>query len=135
MAAQWSQRLQQAQTEEHNRDLYEALKSYSSLAADFGPLREVGEARAAAERLRSSPEFRRAQASLDDQLRKQNSITAPIIAKMISLASNPNGEIVSLPQMRRRRCSPPAGRPSAAALWRLIPAAGRRWSACSWKAS
>ena len=114
VAAQWAQRLQQAQAEEHNHGLYEAFHSYSSLAADFGPLREVGEARAAAERLRSSPEFRRAQATLDDQLRKQNSITAPIIARMISLASNPNGEIASLPQVQQ---SPmpvqPNGRPSA----------------------
>ena len=116
VAAQWSQRLQQAQAEEHNHDFYEALNSYSSLAADFGPLRDVGEARAAVERLRNSPEFHRAQASLDDQLRKQNSITAPIIAKMISLASNPNGEIVSLPQIQQPSAPMqpnPAGRPSA----------------------
>jgi len=114
VAAQWSQRLQQAQAEEHNHDLYEAFHSYSSLAADFGPLREVGEARAAVERLRNSPEFHRAQASLDDQLRKQNSITAPIIARMISLASNPSGEIASLPQVQQSPMPMQAGgRPSA----------------------
>jgi len=116
VAAQWSQRLQQAQAEEHNHDIYEAFHSYSSLAADFGALRDVGEARAALERLRSSPEFRRAQASLDDQLRKQDSITAPIIARMISLTSNPSGELVSLPQVQQppapMQPNPP-GRPSA----------------------
>lgn len=113
VAAQWAQRLQQAQAEEHNHDLYEAFHSYSSLAADFAPLREVGEARAAAERLRGSPEFRRAQASLDDQLRKQNSITAPLIARMISLASNPSGELGSLPQVQQPPMQPNLpGRPS-----------------------
>ncbi|MFZ3213524.1 MAG: hypothetical protein WA188_18625 [Terriglobales bacterium] len=116
VATQWSQRLQLAQAEEHNHDFYEAFHSYSSLAADFGLLREVGEARSGAERLRNSPEFRRAQASLDDQLRKQNSITAPIIARMNSLAINPSGELASFPQVQQ---SPmpmqpnPAGRPSA----------------------
>jgi dienelactone hydrolase len=114
VAAQWSQRLQQAQAEEHNHDLYQAFNSYSSLAADFVPLRDAGEARAAVERLRGSPEYRRAQASLDDQVRKQNNITAPIIARMISLASNPNGEIAGLPQVQQ---SPMAmqsnGRPAA----------------------
>jgi dienelactone hydrolase len=116
VAAQWAQRLQQAQAEEHNHDLYQAFHSYSSLAADFGPLRDVGEARAAAERLRRSPEFRRAQASLDDQVRKQNSITAPIIARMISLASNPNGGLGSLPQVQQPPMQPnPEGRPSAGA--------------------
>jgi len=114
VAAQWSQRLQQAQAEEQNHDFYQAFYSYSSLAADFGPLREVGEARAAVERLRSSPEFRRAQASLDEQLRKQNSITAPLIARMISLASAPSGAIASLPQLQQPPMQPnPAGRPSA----------------------
>jgi len=113
VAAQWAQHLQQAQAEEHNHDLYEAFHSYSSLAADFGPLRDVGEARAAVERLRGSPEFHRAQASLDDQLRKQNSITAPLLARMNSLASSPSGELASLPQAPAPMQPGLAGRPSA----------------------
>ena len=95
IAAQWAERLQQAQTEERKHDAYAAFYSYSSLAADFGSLRDVSEARAAAERLRGSPEFHRAQARIDDEIRKQSSITAPIIARMRMLASNPNAEIAS----------------------------------------
>jgi len=121
VAAQWAARLERAQTEERDHDAYAALYSYSSLAADFGPLRDVSEARAAAERLRASPEFHRAQARIDDEMRKQSSITAPIIARMRLLAGNPNGEIAAPALMQQ----PPAmggsmpggmmGRPSAGA--------------------
>ena len=93
VSAQWAERLQQAQSEERNHDVYDAFYSYSSLAADFGPLRDVSEARAAAERLRGSPEFHRAQAKIDDEIHKQNGITAPITARMRLLTSSPNAEI------------------------------------------
>jgi len=113
VAAQWARRFAQAQAEERNHDFYQAFYSYSSLAADFGSLRDASEARAAAERLRGSSEFHRAQSSLDEQLRKQNLLTAPIIARMIALASNPGGQIASPSQLQQPPATPGMpGRPA-----------------------
>jgi len=74
--------------------------------------------------LRVSPEFHRAQARIDDEMRKQNGMTAPIIARMRMLASNPSAEIAGSAPLQQ----PPAmggmsgsmtggmmGRPSAGA--------------------
>jgi len=91
VTAQWTERLRQAQAQEQSRDVYQAYYSYSSLVDDFRALRDVAEAKSAVERLRNSAEFHRAQASIDDQIRKQNSISNPIIARMGSVVSNPAG--------------------------------------------